>query len=162
MALGAFRDAFRVGVRWGLCLRPVAVVESRWFTRRSARAKARTGRPRRANPAVVAARRLPCGTRSRGPSPNSLCSLRSRRSNRRRRVSSRSRCARGHEPCAPRRLNGAPRPARTHLCQQSRGVSPGKARRWASRQALSGGGDLGGDEQRRAGVGACSARASST
>ncbi len=50
-----------------------------------------------------AARRVPCGTRSRGPSRNSLRSLRSLRSNNRDESDHEARCARGHEPCVPRR-----------------------------------------------------------
>ncbi len=53
-------------------------------------AKAPPGRPQRAACAVGAARRLPCGARSRGPPQNSLRSLRSLRSNRLRQVSLRS------------------------------------------------------------------------
>jgi len=50
-------------------------------------AKSRPGRLLRFASAVGAARRLPCAARSRGPSPNSLRSLRSLRSNKRRQVS---------------------------------------------------------------------------
>jgi len=46
-------------------------------------AKARPDSPQRFSEAVGAARRLPCGTRARGPSRNSLRSLRSLRSSRR-------------------------------------------------------------------------------
>ena len=143
----------------GRC-RPCAVLERPLCVRRSARAKARAGRPRRFAEAVGAAHRLPCGARSRGPSLNSLRSLRSLRSNRRDESVVEARCARGHEPCAPRRLTGAPQPARTRLCSHRRGVGSEHQPPWTSRQGLPAGRDLGGDEQRRAGVGACAARAS--
>jgi hypothetical protein len=116
-------------------------------------------------------------------SRNSLCSVRSRRSNSRDESVVDARCARGHEPwpCRPRRargpaarqaqtvhldclcpglpsrrLAGAPRPARARL-----GCCIGGSRRTrtdrAARQAVRGGGDLRGDEKRRCGVGAQSA-----
>jgi len=52
-----------------------------------ARAKPHPGRLLRFTSAVAAARRLPCASRSRGLSPNSLRSLRSLRSDKRRQVS---------------------------------------------------------------------------
>ena len=130
-------------------------------------AKARAGRPLRFTEAVGAAHRLPCGARSRGPSPNSLRSLRSLRSNNRDESVVDARCARGHEPwpcrprragrhgrsqgtsgppdrlcpCSPpRRLRGAARPARTHLCGSDEGVRPVRHQRWISRQAYAGSG----------------------
>jgi len=70
------------------------------------------------------------------PSPNSLRSLRSLRSNSGAESVMEARCARGHEPCASRRLPGAPRPARTRLCccgsgfprREHRSVAAGGAR----------------------------------
>ena len=170
-----------------VCLRPAAVVRCPLWRATVGAAKARAGRPLRFTEAVGAAHRLPGGTRSRGPSQNSLRSLRSLRSNSCDKSVVDARCARGHEPwpcrprragrhgrsqgtsgppdrlcpCSPpRRLRGAAWPARTHLCASGEGVRPVRHERWTSRQALPGGGDLGGDEQRRAGVGARAARAS--
>ncbi len=61
--------------------------------------------------------RLRCGARSRGPSPNSLRSLRCATFKQAATSQFTKRAARaGHEPCAPRRLRGALRPPRTHLC----------------------------------------------
>jgi hypothetical protein len=81
-------------------------------------AKAHPGRPQRFASTVGEIRRLPSGAQSRGPSPNSL---RFAASKQRRRVSLRTRCARGHEPSAPQRLRGALRPARTRLCRNAGG-----------------------------------------
>ena len=94
-------------------------------------------------------------------SHNSLRSLRSLRSNTCDESDIDSRCARGHEPCASRRSTGAPRPARTPLCGHGGGVCNEHPPRSTSRQGLPAGRDFGGDEQRRAGVGARQ-RASST
>ena len=71
-------------------------------------AKARPGRRQRFIEVVSALLRLPCGARARGPSRNSLRSL---RSNKRDESDDQARCARGHEPCAPQRLEGALPPA---------------------------------------------------
>ena len=73
-------------------------------------AKARPGRRQRFIEAVSALLRLPCGARARGPSRNSLRSLRSS-SNKRDESDNQARCARGHEPCSPQRLEGALPPA---------------------------------------------------
>ena len=79
---------------------------------------------RRSCTAVDPAGRLPCGTRSRGPSRNSLRSLRSLRSNSRdeSEVEARAR-ARGHEPCVPRR-RAMSLPTHTHprLCRHHRAL----------------------------------------
>ncbi len=61
----------------------------------------------------------PCDARSRGPPHNSLRDLRSLRSTKCGESVDEARCARGHEPCASRRLTGAPKPARTRLCQEA-------------------------------------------
>ena len=63
------------------------------------------------------ARRLPCDARARGLPQNSLRSLRSLRSNSRGKSDDEARCARGHKPCASRRLTRMPWPARTRLCR---------------------------------------------
>ena len=68
-------------------------------------------------------RRLPSGARSRGPSPNSLRSLRSATFKQAATSQFTKRAARaGHEPCAPQRLRGALRPVRAHLCRNVFGV----------------------------------------
>ena len=67
-----------------------------------------------------------------------------------------ARCARGHEPCASRRLRGALRPTRACLCCHHCGSRSNSTAR-GSRRAAPGGGDLCGDEKRRLGVGARSA-----
>jgi len=65
--------------------------------------------------------RLPCGTRARGPSRNSLRSLRCcARAGAPSQTTKRA-DARSHEPCVPRRLAGALRPARTRLCRYGGG-----------------------------------------
>ena len=74
----------------------------------SARAKARAGGLQRAAWAVVAALRLPCDARSRGPAPNSLRSLRSLRSDSGAESDHETRCARRPQACAPRRLRSRP------------------------------------------------------
>ena len=51
----------------------------------------------------LAARGVPCGAQPHGPPRNSLHSLRSLRSNSLGESEHEARCARGHEPCAPRR-----------------------------------------------------------
>jgi len=102
------------------------------------------------------------------PSQNSLRELSSLRSDNRDESEVDARCARGHKPCASRRLTRMPWPARTRLCRTRRGSRNGFTHRSgaldgsASRQAVFGRGDLCGDEQRRPGVGACAARASSS
>ena len=68
-----------------------------------------------------------------------------------------ARCARGHEPFAPRRRRGAPQPAQTRLCGRRWCSSPRKTTAASARQAVPGGGDFWGDEKRRPGVGARSA-----
>ena len=119
-------------------VRCVDEVEERSFA--CALAKMPAGPLRRATVAVSASLRLPCGQgqrpwpspgtnspqdcscpgsvhRARGPSHNSLRSLRSLRSDKCAESVNEARCARGHEPCASRRLSGAPRrPARPRLC----------------------------------------------
>ena len=122
-------------------------------------AKACAGRPQRFSEAVGASHRLPCDARGRGPSHNSLRSLRSLCSDKCDKSDDEARCARGHGHCASRRLTGALRPARTHL---------GKQRCWRAtggapihlllRQALSGGGDFWGGCDRQPGAGRASAR----
>jgi len=72
---------------WAGCLRHAAELRRLLCMRALARAKPHPGRLLRFASAVDAARRLPCAARSRGPSPNSLRSLRSLRSNKRRQVS---------------------------------------------------------------------------
>ena len=63
----------------------------------------------------------------------------------------------GHDRRAPRRLRGAPQPARARLCGNARGVRAKTTDSATSRQAASGGGDFCGDEERSHGVGARSA-----
>jgi hypothetical protein len=62
----------------------------------------------------------------------------------------------GHKPCAARRLTGAAQPARACLCRSVRAFDR-REETLPSRQVASGGGDLWGDEERRAEVGARSA-----
>ena len=64
----------------------------------------------------------PCDSRSRGPSQNSLRSLRSLRSNNCDESVDDARCARGHEPCDSRLRITAHRPATPHRLRQHRGV----------------------------------------
>ena len=134
---------------------PLPKFAVRFGVRASVRAKARPGRPQHLSSAVGAwQHRLPCASRSRGPSHNSLRSLRSLRSDR---------CdesvvvargyARGHESCDARRLPCALRPARTRLCGSARCVRRGQ-RALAARQAAPARGDFGGGEERSFGVGA--------
>jgi len=78
-------------------------------------AKACAGRLRHTGEAVAAMRRLPCDAQARGRRPNSLRALRALRSNKGRQSDHEARYARGHAPCASRRLAGAPQPARTRL-----------------------------------------------
>ena len=82
------------------------------------------------------------------PSRNSLRSLRSLRSNRRDESDLDARCARGHKPCAPRRLIGAPRPAHPPLCRHSGGAPRPNASVVIERQAVPGAGAVCGAEQR--------------
>ena len=112
-----------------------------------ARAKPHPGRLLRFTSAVAAARRLPCASRSRGLSPNSLRSLRSLRSNKRRQVS--CGCALRARPHA---LRCSAPPRRCAACPGAPLQAPWRVfseqqHPWTSRQVLPGGGDLGGDEQ---------------
>jgi len=119
------------------------------------------------------------------PAPNSLRSLRSLRSDSVAESEDNSRCARGRKPCASRRLRGAPRACphaplllhqwvgssrtplpiqrirfvhRSGLAKSMRLVEQALLAHTApSRQAVPGGGDFWGEEQRRAGLGARSA-----
>ena len=121
----------------------------------SVRAKARPGRPQHLSSAVGAwQHRLPCASRSRGPSHNSLRSLRSLRSHRcDESVVVAREYARGHESCDARRLPCALRPARTRLCGAARCLRRGQ-RALAARRAVPARGDFGGGEERSFGVGA--------
>ncbi len=90
------------------------------------------------------------------PSPNSLRSLRSLRSDSRDESAIDARCARGHEPCASRRSKGALQPARARLCEAAVAFCR-RANTGGSRRAVPGGGDFCCDEKHRPGVGARSA-----
>ena len=68
-----------------------------------------------------------------------------------------ARCARGHTPCAARRLPGAAQRTRARLRKSGGSSSPKVHRWWLSRQAAPGRGDLGGGEERSFGAGARSA-----
>jgi len=154
---------------------------------RSRRAKPRPGSAQRFSEAVGAARRLPCGTRARGPSRNSLRSLRSLRLGQARRVRRRSALTRaasgpaflgasqarhglpGHASADTKEVRGrgasAPRALEPNVEAAGRSnhrAVDGKgffphATMVFSRQGVSGGGDFWGGEKRRSGVGARSA-----
>ena len=134
-------------MNWGACLRPAAELRRLLCMRALARAKPHPGRLLRFTSAVAAARRLPCASRSRGLSPNSLRSLRSLRSNKRRQVS--CGCALRARPHA---LRCSAPPRRCAACPGAPLQPPWRVfgeqqHPWPSRQALPGGSDLGGDEQ---------------
>jgi hypothetical protein len=110
-------------------MRPFATVGClRWVLPSMAgAAKPGAGRPVRTTEAVGPAGRLPCDARSPGPPLNSLRSLRSLRSNSRGESDVEARCARGQASCASRRPPRAPRPARSRLRDNARGVRPANA-----------------------------------
>ena len=102
-----------------------------------------------------AALRVPCGARSRGPSRNSLHSLRSLRSNNRDESEHDARAgARGHEPCAPRRRICRCRRTPTHGFAGTTVPLSSNTTSAAARRAVPGGGDLWGGEKRSSAVGA--------
>ena len=170
------------------CTRRFADVRYVLFVRADlSAAKPRGGSPQRPDPAVSASLRLPCDARSRGPPPNSLRSLRSLRSDRGGESDVEARCARGHEPCASRRLQRALRTAPTRLRVTVRAcaaflrhpnvlraaplsapgavwtcAAPVRHSRWTSRRAAPAAGDLWSAEQRSFGVGANEESASSS
>ena len=107
---------------------------------------------------ALAARGCPAMLAFVAPSHNSLRSLRSLCSNTCDESDDEAReYARGHESCASRRRKGALPATRPRLCRGTAGLVAGTARRWPSRQAVPGGGDLWGGEERRSWVGTRSA-----
>ena len=104
---------------------------------------------------ALAARGCPAMLGLVAASHNSLRSLRSLRSDRCDESEHEAReYARGHEPCASRRRKGALPATRPRLCRDQVVCVAGTPPWWPSRQAVPGGGDLWGGEQRRAEVGA--------
>ena len=107
---------------------------------------------------ALAARGCPAMLGLVAASHNSLRSLRSLRSDRCDESEHEAReYARGHEPCASRRRKGALPAARPRLCRSTEVFGPRTSHWWLSRQAMPGGGDLWGAEERNLGVGARSA-----